>query len=302
MHVSGAMQLILARGAAIFDDPVGRRLFLVVRNFLLEGVQNNRRHLHPFFNRPNVEVVKTGPEARLGALTATLYHLRPRVLEALAYSGAVKGLLGECWELDHELEQWTKDMPEEYQYTLMDIDKHVYRDGHNHRLWNQYRSCRIFANVLAYRCLQQELAGTASSIHESPDVTRCLQYLHLMADEISASLPDELRGETGSPKYSTPKTTTQKVAGPFVQGSLTAWYLVWPLYLARGILSLPEAQRDWFRSRLLIIADKYRFRQAQYLVQLSDADPMTPLYLDSWDDDRIENAWEKYLEYGCGAI
>ena len=295
-HIFACVSLLKMRGNQVLDDPVASRIFGVIRHFVLQGSNDRGEPLDPFFSQTVSESVKLAdsPEVRLSPITKNLFDLRRRTLLALEVGdrGTLAVRLSELQWMDEALLGWAATLPDSYQYESTDspvnlddlefnLREHRYQDTYSQRIWNSYRIARIFANVLQYRCLIAMSDG---------NVGECLQKLQLMADEICSSVPHEMRGQAGSP--------TLKVGDQAV----TAFYLLWPLLIARGILTLPESQRDWSRRRMVAIAEKYQIRRAMSLVQAADEDPRRPLFMDTWGDEIIENVWENSFLYGSGAI
>ena len=53
---------------------------------------------------------------------------------------------------------------------------------------------------------------------------------------------------------------------------------------------------------MIAIAEKYQIRRLMGLVETADKDETRPLFMESWDDDLMENVWENSFLYGSGAI
>jgi hypothetical protein len=298
-HTMGAVGLLKSRGNAVLDDPVASRIFMVVRQFVQRGSDSRGQPLDPFFSQTVSNLVKIPdcPEVRLSQITRGMYVLRQRTLLALQHGdrGTLAVRLSELEWMDEALAGWTTMIPESYQYESTDspvdpedmefnLQEHRYRDPWFHRIWNTYRCSRIFANVLAYRCLL--------ALGED-DGLDCLQNMHTMADEICSSIPSEMRDVSipGSPFHLT--------SG---QEAVMAFYMQWPLLIAMGVLTLPQSQRSWIRKRMVGIAEKYQIRRAMSLIEAHDQDERRPLFLDDWGDDIVENLWESSFLYGSGVI
>lgn len=298
-HMCGAAGLLKSRGNDVLGDQTAARIFMIIRHHVQEGSNARGMPLDPFFSQMISETVRlpNTPEVRLALITKSLKILRTKVLFALRNASDRADLairLNECQWMDEELVNWAADMPNNYTYEATDspissddlefnLQEHRYQDMYSHRLWNSYRTARIFANILAYRCM----------IALMEDGTE--QYLwnaQAMADAICSSIPIEMRSPQRPP--SAPFTPGQQAIGAF--------FLLWPLFVARGILSLPQSQRDWIRARMLGIAEKYQLRRTVHLVTAADEDETRPLWKDEWADDSIELVWEASFLYGTGAI
>lgn len=302
MHVRGAMMLLMMKGPAVFKDPSTRRMFNVVRRHLMSSDDGYRPMIPPFFAKPADEALYVNTESELGRLMTRLVDLRPAVMNTLSLGLDTTELRKRCRNLDQQLLDWAADLGPDYQYQLIDVGQHWYPDGHNLRLCNGYRCTRIWAAVLEYRCLLVEQDSMSDHSSLSADITRCTTIMQQMADEIAASLPPEFRPKSERSQKD-PKSLVISNASPsFVQHAITAWYLIWPLFVARGIRTLSETQRAWFRSRLVALADNFRFSHALRLARITDRNPDEPLFTESWTSDRIENVWEMVLLYGTGGI
>ena len=304
-HMFGTVGLLKVRGNQVLNDPVASRIFMVTRHYILQGSNERGEPLDPFFAQTVSDAVKPpdNPEVRLAPITKGVFDLRARTLLALQSpedTGALAVRLSELQWMDEQLVDWANSVPASYQYestdspvNLDDLDfnlqEHRYQDTYTHRLWNSYRYGRIFANVLAYRCLM-DMSGNSS------EIAQCLENLQLMADEVCSSLPNEMRSLSDSRPGS-----ASRLLNPGDQ-AVVAFHMLWPLLLARGILTLPQSQRNWIRNRMVSIAEKYQIRRAMSIVEAADRDEKRPLFLDEWGEDIIENVWENSFLYGSGAL
>jgi hypothetical protein len=297
-HVFGAACLLKGRGAEVLEDPVASKIFMVVRKFIVDGSNSRGVPLDPFFAQLPGEAVRlpNSPEVRLSPITNSMKVTRIRVLRALKSEDradlAIR--LSECQWMDEELVGWAGNIPESYSFEATDspvgwedlefnLQEHRYRDTYSQRLWNSWRTARIFANVLAYRC--------AVVLGEDVDGPGYLWNAQAMADEICSSIPVEMRYDTTPAPSFSPS-----------QQAVAAFFLLWPLFVARGILSLPVSQKEWIRRRMLGIAEKYQLRRTMNLVVAGDEDERRPLWMEEWEDDCIELVWESSFLYGSGAI
>lgn len=304
-HAFGAVSLIKARGNAVFDDPVASRIFMVQRHYMRQGSSERGMPLDPFFEQSVSESVRVpdSPEVRLSPLIKGLFDLRRRTMAALRCpedKGTLAVRLNECQWTDECLVNWAANVSPSYLYEstdspvdLEDLDfnlqEHRYQDSYSHRLWNSYRSGRIFCNALAYRCHMAMAEG-------SEEIQDCLQNMQIVADEICSSIPNEMRSPSES-RPSSPLRTLQSG-----EQAVLAYFLLWPLYIARGILTLPESQRSWIRKRMVSVAEKYQIRRLMSLVETADKDERRPLFMETWDNDIIENVWENSFLYASGSI
>lgn len=302
LHVMGNANLLKMRGSQVLDDPVASRIFMVVRHFMQQGSNMRGVPLDPFFAQSISETVKLpdSTETRLSPITRGLSDLRRRTLQALQHPedlGTLIVRLSELQWMDEALINWTDSVPASYHYESSDspidlddldfnLQEHHYPDNHTHNVWNSYRCARIFANVLAYRCL----VALGQEIETMPH----LQNLQIMADEICSSVPAEMRTSSRPISRFHPLTLNEQ--------AVTAFFMLWPLFVARGIVMLPQSQRIWMRKRLVAIAEMYQLRRAMSLVEATDQDERRPLFSEDWAADLIENVWENTFLYSTGAI
>ncbi len=305
IHAFGVVGLLKSRGNQVLDDPVASRIFMVQRHFMRLGSNERGLPLDPFFEQSVSESVRVpdSPEVRLAPITRGICELRRRTMLALRYpedKGTLAVRLNECQWTDEQLVDWAANVSPSYLYEstdspidLEDIEfnlrEHRYQDTYSHRLWNGYRSARIFCNALAYRCHNALAEG-------SEEIFEYHQNMQNMADEICSSLPNEMRCLSESPPSSSFRTLQSG------EQAVLAYFLLWPLFVARGILTLPQTQRSWIRKRMVAIAEKYQIRRLMSLVETADKNEIRPLFMESWDDDIIENVWENSFLYGSGAI
>lgn len=307
MHTLGAMKLLMRRGQTVFSDPVASRLFNVVRMFLVEGARARGELLPPFFANL-APLPPITPELQLGKCFAPVSDLRRRVLLLLTETGPksvalLTDLISECQSVDQEALQWTAALPDSYLYEVapnpagVEPDfpfaqpRHQYKDSHNHRLWNANRCIRVYVNVLAYRCLQT--LENLSGVEQSDEIAFCLQNVQRLANEICQSLPPQLMEGRPVPRF---KTMSQ------IQRAVSAYFMLWPFYLARSLIMIPQIQRQWIRDWMVAISDHFQLRHAMVLVNAGDRNPSRPMFMSDWPDDAIENVWENTFMYGSGVV
>lgn len=243
----------------------------------------------------------------------------PHSVETVA---AALQLIDECRSLDSVLKKWPSQMPAEWKYCregpvydspgenayeqaetyLGAIDQ--YYDVWVAGVWNSWRCARMFVNAIIMRCYSWLSAESTDDVLEEPDFIHAQQTMQEMADDICASVPFHLGH--GLPTC---------MADPFLppehfreamkqrQGNgLTAYFLLWPLFVARSASTISQTQRAWIRGRLVAMATRFGIHQARSLISLGDCDPKRPLFAETWDESQIENSWEHVNLYTSGAV
>ena len=177
-------------------------------------------------------------------------------------------------EVDRELANWARQIPIEWSYTAVTrvryspgphLSKsnfvpsqiHRYPNIYAARVWNLYRVYRLI--------IQSILLRTASSVY----LSLTDYYRHRterinegMVDDVCASVPFLLGYNVSELKHSTnnlqdenflwPQSSMNKISS---FGHTGKFSLIWPLYLACSVLSVPETQRRWMRAQLRWIAE-----------------------------------------------
>ena len=308
-HVFGAVRLLMIRGQAVFEDPVACRLFNVTRMYLESGTRERGVPLPPFFAQPApVHSPRSSLELEIITILTSMDDLRRRIhltlqSEELDNSYHLSELISECQRSDQLVFQGTSKLSEDYPYDIVPntpgtepdfpfaTPHHKHKDSHCHRLWNSYRCTRICLNIYAYRCLKK--LSDVSMLDYAADIALCLSNAQIMVNEICQSLPSELYRARGASSFNN-KTD--------VYSAITAYNLLWPFYLAQNVPTLPCVQRQWIRSNMVEIADRYELRHAMVLVDAMDKDPSRPLFTSVWRDDAIEYVWEYNFMYSSGAV
>lgn len=306
MHVLGAVRLLMTRGEAVFQDTMASRLFNVVRLFVSEGVRARGESLPPFFAKPTP--LPETPESLLSQYLTPIPQIRRPILLCLKSMdmeniALLSNFVQDCQQTDGRVLMWSRALPESYAYQIMPNregdepdfpfaqPRHQYKDSHNHRLWNAYRYTRICMNVLALRCLEQLSILSGTDLTDA--ISLCQHNIQSMANEICQSLPPQLLSGRPIPRL---KTMSQ------VQRAVSAYYMLWPLYAAQSLITIPQIQRQWIRDRLAEISDYFHLRNARILVEAAEADPGRPMFMAEWPDDAIENVWETTFMYGSGSV
>jgi len=334
-HVRGASELLRQHGwDKINKDPVLSRLFAVVRGFLLRNPANDPVS-DGFFHReisiPRGVVLPA--ETRLGRLAVNVAYLRDRAFHTLTLSdkseGIIDSLVAECKHMNQLLLDWEASLPENYRYTTIDKDNihmsalfhesetnhtlsiakilptqlHCYPDPHLQRLWNSYRVTRIFINTILHRASTLPFPQAPSdSILLAPSSASSLETL---VSDILASIPLRILDSAFSARNSSGKDAAEIAL---------AYHCLWPLYIARGAVTLGLDTRSGIRRVMKRIVYRYEVRNGVALMEAGDAEAgddsdskalgggNRPLWCGPWPRDWIEGVWEWTFLYGCGTI
>lgn len=374
-HVGGASELLRQRGwDKMLKDPVARRLFSVVRSFLSWNPESDLAPSDMFYHEvPVAPDIVIPPETRLGNLTKRVADLRRRAFAELTRpilsKQAIASIVAECREIDQEFINWNDSLPEVYRYTLVDSDDlaqqtisisastyipasqsspsstessepgllpsqlHRYPDPFLQRLWNSYRIGRIYVNAIIHRASNLSFASATPQFFsdDAPSLAASTtKTLAALAGAILASIPPHILHPERFPRDS----TMVKAAEIGL-----AYYCLWPLYIARGIVTLPAEARWHMREVMGRIVYRYEIRHGLDLMRAGDAAVVVdgdgvgvggvteggrggggreeecrisqivvdgggtrPLWGGPWKDDWMESVWEWTFLYGCGAI
>jgi hypothetical protein len=174
-------------------------------------------------------------------------------------------------EVDRELTNWARQIPVEWSYTTVTRMRyspgprfsrsnfvpsqiHRYPNFYAARVWNLYRVYRLIIQSILFRI--------ASCVYLPPtDHYRIERINGVMVDDVCASVPFLLGYDVSELKHSTnnlqdgnflwPQSSMNKASSFRHTGKFS---LIWPLYLACSVPSVPETQRRWMRAQLRWIA------------------------------------------------
>lgn len=326
-HVMGASNLLRQRGRdAVSKDPIARRLWAVVRGFMMQNSTIKLCEDELFAtDLPTDGSEHQGPpppEVRLGMLSIGTVKLTDQSLHILTYqshvSASLHTLIESCQGLDVALCAWASNLPLSYHYSSILrsrdsscphinlksgehtphfapydttlVDEHHYPDPHLQRIWNSYRLGRIFLNAMIYRAA---VSLAALEHYESDLAARTAQTLQSLADEVLSSIPETVLD---------PKKTLSRNAVSAAGEIALAYYCLWPLYVTRGIVILPAATKAEIIAKMKRIVDKYGIRNGKILLDIGFKDEQRPLWGTPWKDGWVESNWSWAFLYGCGAV
>lgn len=200
---------------------------------------------------------------------------------AVDVSGAFD-LIRAAVDLDGELAHWARKVPMEWSYTtalrmkyscdpqlsssgFIPNQAHRYPDFYTARVWNLYRVSRLIIQSIMFRissCMDLHLRDHYQD--------RTDKINRIMVEDVCASVPFLLGYDFSEPKRSIgslhnqnlwPQTSMSKVRS---SGHTGKFSLIWPLYIACSVPSIPETQRRWMRAQLRWIAETGE-AQAQFV-------------------------------------
>ena len=237
-------------------------------------------------------------------------------------------LMGNAKVLDSQMAAWSFDTPNTWrprvistvEGELMDVlnspvypgNIDCYADLWISQLWNQWRSMRMVLQGIIVCSLERLFPP--SQLLLVPEHQQAVTILASMADGLCASVPYHLGHAMPSFAEAEDAMHVDKMAGLSRDDSclprfrpepkhddnetksIGAYYLMWPLFVAYGVITLPEQQREWLRGRLLHIGEVYKAGQAQVLGQLHR--PSNREGRIETETDYCPPPWEPYPELG----
>ena len=173
-------------------------------------------------------------------------------------------------DLDRELAEWARQIPIKSSYTTVTRMKHSrdqhlsdsnFTPNHLHRYPNFY-AARVWNSYRVYRLIIQSILFRASSFLGGQDQSHIENINRIMVGDICASVPfllgydfSELRSSNDTlpdESFLWPQSSVNKVTSSERTGKFS---LIWPLYVACSVLSVPDTQRRWMRAQLRWIAE-----------------------------------------------
>jgi hypothetical protein len=207
---------------------------------------------------------------------------------------AISALMIELQNVDRELITWVLDLPQSWRYTILPEGSqlndssseqlypgsvHDYPDLWVSAQWNVYRTYRILCQSLIFNCLERLIPP--AELKSTKEYFRATASLQRLANEICASVPFHLGHQSSiyienkigakfsedfsrddydvpsfKPEWSDHSPDTKAVGGNF---------LIWHLFVAGSIVTIPETQRAWIANRLRHIGESHGLNQANEL-------------------------------------
>ena len=213
-------------------------------------------------------------------------------------------LIKEAKRIDGEIAAWSLDAPELLRYKIIGTSEEMGYVGYSERgtseiypgpvhaysdlmiavNWNSYRSSRVFCQTIILNCIERLVPPWERTI--TVDYRTTTRILQNLADEICASVPYHLgypqavydyqnlmssyrnqdnysRDDSDRPRYTAdPRAHTNNAT------AIGGYLLVWHLYVASSVVTIPDSQRRWITNRLIHIGERYGLSQAKVLASL----------------------------------
>ena len=224
-------------------------------------------------------------------------------------------LLRECRDLDSAISSWPDCIPLEWKYRSIvpkdspssadtnldlcpDVPVDIYCNPWSACAWNNYRCTRLFLNAFVIRCI-----ANLAQAEQLPENSQTLQNeatrrMQEMVDGICSSIPFHIGYFPPEPLKAS-NVPRMKPVDPIV---LAAYFLLWPIFVARSAMTVPMKQREWLRARMVEMSKRFGNHHAMALAQIGDTDPARPLYASHWDVSYFENLFESCNLYAAGGV
>ncbi|KAF4620230.1 hypothetical protein G7Y89_g14589 [Cudoniella acicularis] len=284
-HILGATALVQLRGKDSLSSPLGRNIFVHLRNGIVRipileilVVDSENIQIASCIQRhtavPNsiTELTKISLQyespveaasTKLGLLITKHAALRASMKEPQDYENT-PSIIRSLQALDQEYLEWTHALPPEFISTQVPVSEGARsKDAYGTHylqyssiwiasIWNNYRCARILANELLLSHLSHS-RNNIPEIDQQPyenilDTT--ITTLHTLSNDIFNTVPFFLSTDTNE-------------APRALAGNLT----LWPLYLASQTSGVLDDVRRWARERLRYIANTMGIRQAEPMVE-----------------------------------
>jgi hypothetical protein len=226
-------------------------------------------------------------EERLIAKMATITHLQhlantflvcPRLSKR---NKDVEQLHYRATTLDRELSDWPHTAPKSWTCSVatnvnalpashfMPSQVHKYPDFYTARVWNIYRVSRLIIQSILLRIISWLPHSSATDANMSTLERSSVA----LVDDICASVPflfghklEKMKAPV--PTESGDRANISQPAGPTARDNTSThtgrFSLIWPLYVACSVSSVPEEQKRWMRAQLRLIAE-YGEPQAEFV-------------------------------------
>lgn len=188
----------------------------------------------------------------------------------------LRQLIQAAEKLDGKLADWASSVPPMWSFSsalnlsfsvpdtlnlsFVPSQIHRYTDFYIGRVWNMYRVSRLVLQSVLLRAVVR--LSFMSNDDQALDYLRIEKTCSDLVMDICASVPfllgydlSELRRSTTSCPYNEmsiwPQNAMEKTK---VSGHTGRFSLIWPLYIACSVQSIPDIQRKWLRAQLKWIA------------------------------------------------
>ncbi|KAM5357465.1 hypothetical protein ACJZ2D_016231 [Fusarium nematophilum] len=291
-HVDGAAALVRFRGGSKVHSSISRGMFCFVRKSVVLGHMQLCRPVDDIFTVPD-ETASSGqsPEDHLTSTAAKIPNLqyRSNCLFAQTQDASdddIESLLHSATDLDRELSHWASNMPTTWSYSAaMNVrdpassrftprQVHRYSSFYTARVWNIYRVSRLIVQSILLRATSR-LPTSVETRPNDFNKIRIEESSMELVNDICASVPFLLGHDLARmklPAMSGGRKQESRSWPRAEENSATGtgrFSLIWPLYVACGAPSVPEAQREWMRMQLRFLAE--HGEQQAYFVCLADS-------------------------------
>ncbi|KAF8860355.1 C6 zinc finger protein [Acephala macrosclerotiorum] len=276
-HIDGATALIRNRGRKNFFTPFACNMFLFIRRSAIQSHSQISRPMDPIFDDfaeilspyENVEDQLLSRTTRIPELQALTNSLLSRPSCDIDVSEAFE-LIQAAEDVDCELARWARQIPTQWSYTtvtrmsprlsksfFIPIQIHRYPNFYAARVWNLYRVHRLIIQSILFRVSSCTYLDR-TDYHQD----RTEKINRNLVDDMCASVPfllgydlSKLKHSADSPQdenFTWPQSSINKASS---SGHTGRFSLIWPLYFACSVPSVPEIQREWMRAQLRWIAE-----------------------------------------------
>ena len=277
-HVKGAAALLVQREKHELTQSFTLGLYhFARRSIILYYIQSCTSFAQVFSGLGDTSSLDRSDEDRLFSLMARLSDIqqRCRIINTQFLVDQNENpivLLRDARELDLRFMRWQENLSPRWVFrearSLNDHHSpkpkmhfapneiHMYQDVYIGRMWNLYRVSRIILLSLAIR-LQRHTSGSWLATKTVIEVGDMQAIILELVNDICASVPF-LSGDCLSRAWSGKFAHVQAAGAtahesPSQQEGTTSgrYSLLWPLYVASSVESIPEPQRTWMREHML---------------------------------------------------
>jgi hypothetical protein len=192
--------------------------------------------------------------AALRAKSLTLFEANDTPQPPCLHFKQAQHITVEAQALDFVLEMWAKDVPDDWKFTTPSsstapgseppshpIPAHTYASFGHAAVWNRYRATRLLLNSIRMRSLLLLIQRQPDDASLTEQKAACQKNL----DELSRDLCSGVMFfvDDSNPQHPIlPKMTP---------------LLAWSLTVAVNVESIPHAQREWLKAKLVIMGRTY---------------------------------------------
>ncbi|KAH6970230.1 hypothetical protein DER45DRAFT_551639 [Fusarium avenaceum] len=253
--------------AISLDTPLSQGIFSFIQKNMVIKQMQICQPLDSVFSQ-GITPTCEDPERRLLSLASGIPELQHQSIDLEELEKIeIEELSQNADALSVKLSTWASTIPPSWHYvTALKINDgasseyspciiHKYRHHYIGRVWNFYRVSQLILQSIRLR---------AAAL--LPDTTRHIeigQEISALVDEICATVPYLLGADLDKMNLNfTGKSTRQDPSRRFSSGAksigvaeVKGFSLIWPLYVASSAPQIPQAQREWMRKQLHLLAE-----------------------------------------------